>query len=388
MRFPVLLIAGVLCIALGLSLSEWSRRHPAEKAAVTAEKAKAAATTLPPDELLTTESPDDLPAEPDALRVADAALADQAKGLALPEGITVPGARVALGGSLFARNALARGNTLFLVVEEGKQGAKQTLVRITASDAPRALAIHRPAVGGIAVDGTKLYWAEGGALFSTDSATGGTGKGLARFPKARITSLGAGSGMLVATLVPKELDPFSSDPVGAVVSVRLSDGKVQTLATLQIRPSDAATDGASAVWVAGYPADLFSADLATHAQKTLAMRVDGPVLIDDGFVTFRHPSAGDPGLQRVPIRGGEVAMLAKGEIDRVCQFGGDVWFSVGGSLSHLTRTGADAKEVAKLPHAVLELAATDDALYALARQDDGRHLLLSLPRSTPEGSPR
>lgn len=386
MRFPVLLIAGVLCIALGVGLSEWSRRHPAEKAAVTAEKAKAAATSLSPDELLTTESPEDLPADPDALRTADSALAAQAKGLALPADVTVPGARAALGGALFARNALARGNALFLVVEEGKQGAQQTLVRLTASDAPRALAIHRPAVSAIAVDGTRLYWAEGGSIFSTDSARGGAGKGLVRFPKARITSLGAAGGTLVATLVPKALDPFSSDPVGAVVSVQLGDGKVQTLATLQIRPSDAGTDGVNAVWVAGYPADLFSADLATHAQKTLAMRVDGPVLIDDGFVSFRHPSAADPGLQRVPIRGGEVTMLAKGEIDRVCQFGGDLWFSVGGSVSHVTRLGGDLKEVAKLPHAVLELAATDDALYALARQEDGRHLLLSLPRSTPEGS--
>ena len=98
------------------------------------------------------------------------------------------------------------------------------------------------------------------------------------------------------------------------------------------------------------------------------------------------PAAGDPGLQRVSISGEEPKGIAKGDIDHVCQFGSDLWFSIGGSLNHVTSSGGGEQEVAKLPHAVLELAATDDALYALLRQDAGGHLLVRLPRSAPEGS--
>ena len=386
MRFPVLLVAGLVCIGLGVGLSEWSRRHPPEKPAAIAAAAKAAASKLTPEELILTESPVDLPADAEALRGADAELNAQGSNLLLPEDFTLAGVTAVLGRTLFARNAVGHANALYLVVEEGKQGSKQTLVRLTINDAPKALAAHRPGVTAIAVDDNRLYWAEGGSIFSIDATQGGAARGIASFTRARVTSLAANGKALVATLVPEALDPFSSDPVGGVVAIKLTSGKVEALATLQIRPSEAGTDGVNAVWVAGYPADLYAADFVTHTQKTLATRVDGPALLSDGFVVFRHPAAGDPGLQRVSISGDEPKGIAKGDIDHVCQFGSDLWFSIGGSLNHVTSSGGGEQEVAKLPHAVLELAATDDALYALLRQDAGGHLLVRLPWSAPAGS--
>jgi hypothetical protein len=386
MRFPVLLLAGLGCIVLGIGISEYSRRHPAEKPSQIAEAAKAAATKVTPEELISTESLSDLSPDADAVKLANLELLAQSTNLELPEDVTVHGAKAVLGGTLFARNALGHANTLFLIVEEGKQGAKQTLVRLTANDAPKALAVHRPGITALAAEGSKVYWAEGGNLYAIDAQQGGTAKGVVRFTKARVTSLGVHGQVLVATLVPDALDPFSSDPVGGVVSIAVDNGKVQALATQQIRPSEAGCDGTNAVWVAGYPADLFSANLVTHSQTTLASRVDGPALVHDGAVVFRHPASGDPGLQRVGITGGEPATVAKGDIDRVCGFGNDLWFSVGGAISHVTAEGNGEKEVAKLAHPVSELAATDDALYALVRQNSGGHLLLALPRSPTEGS--
>lgn len=109
------------------------------------------------------------------------------------------------------------------------------------------------------------------------------------------------------------------------------------------------------------------------------------MLLEDGLVTFRHPVVGSPELVRLGADG-KAVVLAKGEVDRVTQLSGDAWYSIGPVISRVDKAGANEKEVARLPHPVLELAVTDDALYVVTRQDSGGHLLLRLPRSTPEGS--
>ncbi len=382
MRFPILLVAGLVCIALGVAGSEWSRRHPPEKVVAPVPPPPAA---LSADALATTEPQPDVAADDEALRISNAELTGFARDAKLPEDFSVPGSKAVLGGSLFARNALPHGNAVFLIAEEGKQGAKQTLMRITAEELPKALAVHRPSVGVIALEGARLYWSEGGALFSTDASTGGLAKGVVRFPKARITSLAVAGDVLVVALVPKDLDLFSSEPVGAIVSVSLADARVKVLASKQVRPAETRTDGKSAVWIAGYPADLWQASLPGGEPRVVSTRADGPVLLEDTFITFRHPVVGAPELVRLASDGNPV-VLAKGEIDRVTQAAGDVWFSVGGAISHVDAKGTNEKVVATLPHPVLELAVTDDALYAVVRQDSGGHLLVRLPRSSPEGA--
>jgi hypothetical protein len=382
MRFPVMVVTGLVLIVLGIGLSEWSRRHPGDKPAPTAAPKPKPAAELTPEELTATESLADLGADTEGLRNADAELEAQAKSVALPEQVATPGARAVLGGSLFARNALAHGNAVFLVIEEGKQGTKQTVVRFTSTDLPKALAVHRPGITALAADAARLFWAEGGSIFSTDSSLGGTAKGLTRFPSARVTSLAAKGSALVATLVPKDVDPFSSDPVGAVVSISVADGKVALLAAKQSRPSEASTDGAHAAWIAGYPADLLTADLRTRETRTLAARADGPLQFQDGQIVFRHPAIGAPELQAIGPGDDGAKTIARGEIDRVSRVGDDVWYSIAGSLSTVNLKSDSAREVAKLPGAVLELAATDDALYALIRQEQGGHLLLRLPRES------
>ena len=382
MRFPILLVAGVVCIVLGVAGSEWSRRHPAEKPVPVVVPKPAALTA---DELAVTEALPDVPSDDEALRVANAELTGFARDAKLPEDYEVAHAKAVLGGSLFARNATPHGNAIFFISEEGKQGAKQSLLRVTADELPRVLAAHRPGVGAIAVDGARLYWSEGGSVFSTDATTGGAAKGLIRFPKARLTALGVSGNVLVASLVPKDLDLFSSEPVGAIISVSTTDGRVKVLASKQVRPAETRTDGKTAVWIAGYPADLWQVELPGSEPRVLSTRADGPVLLEDGFVTFRHPVVGSPELVRLGADGTPV-VLAKGEVERVAQLSGDVWYSMGPVVTRVDKAGAHEKEVARLPHPVLELGVTDDALYVVTRQDSGGHLLVRLPRSTPEGS--
>ncbi|MBS1149457.1 MAG: hypothetical protein H6Q89_1155 [Myxococcaceae bacterium] len=382
MRFPILLVTGLVCIVLGVAGSEWSRRHPAEKLAPVVLPPPAALTA---DALAVTEPLADVPADAEQLHVSNAELTGFARDVKLPESFAVAEAKAVLGGSLFARHATAHGNAVFFISEEGKQGAKQTLVRVTAGDLPRALAVHRPGVGALALDGTRLYWSEGGAIFSTDSTAGGAAKAVVQFPKARITSLGVSGNLLVAALVPKALDPFSSEPVGAIVSVSISDGRVKVLAGKQVRPAEVRTDGRSAVWIAGYPAELWQAELPGGEPRLLSTRADGPVLLENAFITFRHPVVGSPELVRMGADGTSV-VLAKGEVDRVTQLAGDSWFSVGGTVSRVDARGEQTQVVARLPQPVLELAVTDDALYVVTRQEAGGHLLVRLPRSTPEGA--
>ncbi len=386
MRFPILLVAGLVCIALGVAGSEWSRRHPREKPVPVVVPPAA---PMSADQLATTEPLPDVPADEEALRISNAELSGFAKDARLPDAFGVPDAKAVLGGSLFARNAVPHGNAVFLVAEEGKQGSTQTLLRITAEDIPKALAVHRPSVGAIAIDGARLFWSEGGSIFSTESTLGGLAKGLIRFPKARITSLSVSGEVVVASLVPVALDPFSSEPVGAIVSVSISNRRVKVLASKLARPVEARTDGKTAVWISGYPADLWGMTLDGGEPRMLSTRADGPVLIEEGFITFRHPVVGSPELSRLKLDAtdavGEPATLARGEIDRVTQMAGDVWFSVGPVVSRVNARGANEKVVARLPHPVLELAVTDDALYVVTRQDEGGHLLVRLRRDGAEG---
>lgn len=382
MRFPILLVSGVACIVLGIAGSEWSRRHPAEKPAPVVVPPHVKATA---SELAVTEPLADVPADAEALRISTAELTGFARDAKLPEDFGVPDAKAVLGGSLFARNATPHGNAVFFISEEGKQGTKQTLLRVTADELPKALAVHRPGVAAIAVDGTRLYWAEGGSLFSTDSTVGGTAKAIARFPRARVTSFGVAGEVLIAALVPSDLDPFSSEPAGALVSVSLVNGTVKVLAAEQVRPGDVHTDGARVVWIAGYPADLMEVTLPGSEPRVASTRADGPVLLEEGAITFRHPLVGAPELLLLAADGAS-QVLAKGEIDRVTQLGGEVWFSVGPVVSRVGKQGQNGKIVAQLPRPVIELAVTDDALYAVTRQETGGHLLIRLPRSTPEGA--
>ena len=164
---------------------------------------------------------------------------------------------------------------------------------------------------------------------------------------------------------------------------------MKVLASKQVRPAEAHTDGKSAVWIAGYPADLWQADLAGGEPRVVSTRADGPVLLEDGNVTFRHPVVGSPELVRVKAAGGDPTILAKGEVDRVTQVGGDTWYSIGPVVSRVDPQGKSEIPVARLQHPVLELSVTDDALYVVTRQESGGHLLVRLPRSTPcESSPR
>ncbi len=380
MRFPIFLVAGVVCIVLGVAGSEWARRHPPEKVVAAVEPPPAA---LSPTELATTEPLPDLPADEEALRVSNAELSGFAKDALLPADFEVPEAKAILGGPLFARNALPHGNAMFLVTEEGKQGTKQTLLRVSP-EGPKAMAVHRPGVVGIAASGTRLYWAEGGAVYSMDATTGGAAKGVVKFPKARLTSLGVSGEVLVAALVPKDQDLFSSAAEGAIVAVTLSNGRVKVLAGQQVRPTETRTDGKTAAWIAGYPADLWQASVEGGEAKLVSTRADGPVLFEAGALTFRHPIVGAPELLRIE-EGGVSHVLAKGEIDHVTQGAGDVWFSLGTTVSHVDAKGLKETVVAKLPQPVIDLAITDDALFVVTRQESGGHLLVQLPRSTPLG---
>jgi hypothetical protein len=165
-RFPVMIVAGLVCIALGVLGSEWARRNPPEKPAPVVPTPEAPLTL---EELTSTERLPDLKADPEGLGASNAELTVLAQAAGLPDDFAVPAAKAVLQASLTLRNAAAHANAVYLVLEEGKQGAKQTLIRV-GTDGPKALAVHRPQVGAIALHAGRLYWAEGGSTSTPTSA--------------------------------------------------------------------------------------------------------------------------------------------------------------------------------------------------------------------------
>lgn len=360
-----LLLAGVVLIGAGIGLSTWAKKHPPEKKAETAEKpVEKPKVKLSPEQLLQ--------AEPGGTEARELELL-QAGQKKLEAAVEVDAGMPVVLGALPIRAIAASGTTVIAMVDHDTKRSAQSLVRLDG-EAPK-LVTSRRAIGAVTVLGEVVVWGEAGGVFAQPATQNEAPRALVRFPNATVTAIAAQGDVVVAALMPRDFDPFSEDPDGAVVALSLTGGAPRTLATKLVRVADVATDGTQAFFVAGYPATLQKVALDGSAPPSeLAPRAEGPLLVKDGKVLFKDPSASTPGVSQVAAEGGAVAMVVPGETDRFTLGAKGVVRTFGATL---VRSGGGATQ--SLPGMATALAASDGALWAVVRFDRGSAVLRLTP---------
>jgi hypothetical protein len=378
MRFPVLLAVGVALIVGGVSLSEYSRRHPPEKKKKDDPKDPAKppeAAPLPSLAELTSNhnyvydapSQDDVTAAGKHFEELTAA----AKPLANVQATTV------LGGTLNARTLVKAGDGVALWVEQSAPTKTQSrlfsLVWLGASS--KVLVTGRANVGPIASDGKRIVWAEQGRILSV-TLDAPMVKGVTEFGKANVTAISVDGDDIVAMLTPSQLDPFSTDPASALVKFG-ADRNVKTLASGLVRPQDAVVGSQRALFIAGYPSSLQSVNLDGSDLHAVSERAEPPLLLHEDRVIFRRGSDNGGGLYQVGIGGGEPQKVADGDIEKA-SLDGDHFVYALGTAVHLQQ-GSKDEALMDLPSTVLEVGAGAGFAWALTRDDGGQLVLVKKP---------
>ncbi len=358
-----ILIAGLVLIALGIGLSEYQRRHEEAPAPGAAKKKKnpPVANTPPSTKaLIETAAPAaDEPGDTAALTAALASLQSDAK---------VDGLTTVLSGAFTARDVVTGSTFAVAVVGVGGQSG---LVRIAAGEPVKALVARKNAITALAVDGATVWWAEGQRVFSVDAE--GKVAVKTQFATASVLGLAAKNGTVVAALVPKDGDPFSTDPTGALVKLN-PDGTAALVVGEQVRPHDVLIEGSDAFFVAGYPSALVRASLDGSFSAQIAERADGPLAFDGEGLVHRFPQTGAPEVRRVARAGGSQVTLARGDVDWLTAAGGVTRYTTVGIGARVYEVKPDeaAKEVVAFKGVAKGLAlAGPDHLVLVATTDDG-----------------
>ncbi|PZR07171.1 MAG: hypothetical protein DI536_28340 [Archangium gephyra] len=362
------LVAGLVCLVIGIGITEYARRNPS--------KTEAGAET---------DTKDNTPSKPKWPKEVATLLETEAPGTDAPGTdaelaalLTVPsidGANFpAVAGGAFEARQLSGGfgAALFVIDAKGKSG----LVRAAAGDAPKLLFSRNAPINAISVDGSTVFFAEGGLIGST-LARGGEGVTVrARFKNAVVTSLASSGDTVVATVMPRSADPASTDAVGAVISID-SDGKVSLIAQEQVKPRAAQTDGKGAYWIAGYPAGLWRGALDGAFSSQLADTADEPIALDGDAVYFRAPLGSGVELKRVGRAGGNMSTVATADVNQLVVQSGLVRFTTAGATPKLyeVTSGAEPTEVLTLSGAAKGLALGGTTLFVLTTGADGASLL-------------
>jgi hypothetical protein len=360
------LLAGLVVLLLGTALTEQQRRSPPE-APKHADPATAASATPPgvPSTKALLETADrgaDDGLDPATLSLQPLLSKQQAEGFTF-----------VLDGKFGGSALVAGGEGAVFVMEKDAHFA---LVKAAVGAAPVVLALRQSAINSVSVDGETVYFAEGPRVLSVPLA-GGPVTVRARFARGVVNSLAAKHDVVVATLLPKDVDPFSTDPSGAVVKVE-ADGTVAVVAGEQVRPRDLTTDGVSAWWLAGYPAGLSRGTLDGQAQAQLAPRADGPLVLDGDDVVFRFPERSSPELRRVKRTGGGLATIVHGDFDQVAVEGGLARVTsvgIGARLSQVPTAGGELKDVLPFKGTARGLAVSGGHTWFLVSDDAGRTTL-------------
>jgi hypothetical protein len=348
MRF---LVAGLILIAVAIGVSEWTRRNPSEKKdAKGAPKVKNAPVAPPTMQGLTaTVAP--AADEPGTLEP----LVTEIAALATTSGEVVTGFAPLMRGQVQVRELRSAGDAVVMVIEKGGSTA---LVRWPSSGAPSVLSVRSKPVSTLWFDAStaRVVWGEGGMVKSVPVG-GGDVKTLIAFERALVTSVAAHGDRAVASLVPRDGDPFSAEPNGAVVAIE--DQEARLIALEQIRPREVLFDGKDeAFFVAGYPSGLTRAALDGSFTARIADRADGPVALEPDGITYRFPQASGPELRRGARAGGAVKTLARVDVE---------WLAVQHGVARYTTTGiAPRLYEAKAEDDTLELAAIKGAVKGLA----------------------
>lgn len=367
-----LLVAGLVLLAFGIGLTEYTRRTggPAAARGDASGGAKtpgrpalpkgvaALLETLPPGE--------DEPVAPDAFSAK----------LATPH--DVPGGGVfqgVAGGDFVARELRGGFNAALFVMDVGPASA---LVRAALSEQPQVLLARKGRIDALAVDGSTVFFSEGGVVAATHARGSEPVTVRARFKNARVTSLGTAGDTVVATLMPASADPLSTDPVGAVVAIS-STGEVQLVAGEQVRPRDVQTDGKQCFWVAGYPSGLWRGALDGSFSSQLSDRAEGPLALDGDGVVFRAVQGSGTELRRVARAGGRLETLATAEVAWHVVSSGLVRFVTAGEPAKVfdVTQGAEPTPLAEVPATARGLALGGTTLFLLTGTDAGGAVLLA-----------
>ncbi len=364
MRF---LVVGLVLIAVGIGVTEWNRRHPSEKkeGKDAAKKVKNAPVAPPTMQgLIATVTP-----EPDSAGSSDTFTTDLTTMLTT-SGEAVPGFAPVLRGVVKARELRATSEGVVLLLEKGGSAA---VVRWPSGGTPTVLSVRTKPVSTLWVDGAgkRIVWGEAGMVKSI-GLEGGEVKTLVAFERALVTSVAASGDRVVASLVPRDGDPFSAEPNGAVVSIEKSEPKL--IAVEQVRPREVLYDGKDeAFFVAGYPSGLTRAALDGSFTARIADRADGPVALEADGLVYRFPQSSSPELRRGARAGGAVKTLARVDVEWLAVRNGVVRYTTTGIAPRLYETKVDSEEteLAAMKGAVKGLAWAGDKTWLLTVDDAG-----------------
>lgn len=368
-----ILIAGLVALAIGVGLTEYQRRHPvkSDEAGTTGASDPAAGEKKPKYPKAVAALLELEPAGADA----PTASPELAALLTVPEAPAVSGFTFIAGGAFQARELRGGfGAALFVIDAAGKSG----LVRASPGEAPKLLFSRDEPIGAVAVDGSTVFFSAGGLVGSTHARGAEPVAVRARFKSAVVTSLASAGDTVVVTLMPKGVDPLSTDAVGAVASID-SAGEVTLIAQEQVRPRAAHTDGKDAFWVAGFPSGLWRGALDGAYSSQLSDAAEEPIALDRDSVYFRAPLGTGPELRRVGRAGGNLQTLAQADVNQLVASSGLLRFTTAGAAPRLMEltSGAEPTELLPLTGRAQGLALGGTTLFLLTATDDGRAVLLA-----------
>lgn len=366
MRF---LAAGAALIVLAIALTEYTRRHPhaaEDKGASGTDTSGPKKPSLPPKlkALFETTAPGaDTPGSADAF--SGLLTASDAK--------PVNGFATIAGGAFASRELRGGFGWAVFVIDHDKRSA---IVRAEPDKPAKVLAARTGRVSSLWVDGSTVFFAEGGGVFSLSARGDEPVRVRARFANATVTSLASVGDSVLVSLMPKDADPLETDAVGAVAKVD-SDGSVSLIASDQVRPRDLVTDGKEAFWISGYPSGLWRGAVDGSFASRIAERADGPVGIDGDALVFRNPEQPAPEVRRMSRAGGNAATIVSAEAEWLVVSSGLVRYTtpgLGQKLYEVT-AGAQPTELLALPGAAKGVAIGGTSLFVLISGDGSTALL-------------
>ncbi len=363
-----ILLAGLACLLIGIALTEYTRRHPTRsETSETATEPGAPKKPKLPKAVAALVALD----EPGTTRlVADAKLAAT---LGAPTSAPLAGFASLTEGAFTARELKGGFGAALFIIEAGGQTG---VVRAASGEPAKLLFSTSNPLTALAVDGSTVFFAEGGLLVSTSARGDEAPSVRARFKNAIVTSIAASGDTVVVTLMPKDADPQSTDAVGAIVTLS-SAGEITLIAQDQVRPRAAQTDGKDAYWLAGYPSGLWRGALDGAFSSQLSDKAEEPLVLDGDGLYFRSPLGSGPELRRVGRAGGNLSTLIAADVGFLAASSGLVRFATlgaGPGLLEMT-LGAEATKLLTIPGSARGLALGGTSLFLLTQADDGRTTL-------------
>lgn len=366
MRF---LVAGLVLIAIGIGLTEYSRRTGKGAAAEVAKPDDAASPGEP--------SKPKLPAKVAALLAVAPAPADDVLGAAdeatqllstlKADAPPIGGFSPLLSGAFTARQVRAGFGYAVVAVDVG---AGSALVRVEPGTPPKLVYALKRRLTALTLDASALFFADGARVFTASARGGEAPQARIAFREAVVTALAASGDDVVAAVMPK--DQVDSDAaVGAVVRID-AQGDVTLLAADQARPRDVRTDGKEAFWVAS---GLWRAALDGSFSSRIAEGADGPLALDGEALVA---AVGDE-VQRLSRAGGKPQVLAPAKAAALVASSGLVRYATDEAQARLfeVTAGAEPTLSATLAGPVSAMALGGTTLFVVSTDASGAAVLLA-----------